>query len=337
MSLTATLARSLEEGRGGPLSMAASGVWGAVAARSLVKPLAFPGDKRLIVVGGATLGGSGKTPLAIAIAGYLASLGESVAFVGHGYGASPEEPRVVSPQDHISRVGDEALVAARELARLGVAVVVAPTRQAALDVALADARIAIVDGVAQVGPVRAHLALLAADAERPWGSEACPPRGDLRAPRTALVSVCDRIVAVGDAAGLSYDLSPFDRPIHQVGTRSGGAWLDGRRLTWGELRRRRVGLWTSVARPGRVLEQLARERVVPKVVAAHADHAAVSTAETTLRAQLAFAAKVDLWLCTPKCAVHLPSHLERIPLAVLEYELTLGDGLERALREAVRA
>jgi tetraacyldisaccharide 4'-kinase len=320
VDLAADIARSLESGRGGPVSAAASHVWGAVAGLSLAKPLAFPADRRVIVVGGATLGGSGKTPLAIECARYLASLGERTAFVGHAYGAAPPEPMVVSLRDHVSCVGDEALVAARALAGLQVPVVVAPTRQTAIDLAISreGARIVVVDGVAQTSPMRAHLALLSVDAERPWGSGACAPRGDLRAPRGALVAACDRIVAVGDDTALSYELAPFDRL-----------------LGWAELRRRRLGLWTAVARPDRILAQLAKVRVIPKLVIAQPDHGAAHTAETSRRARAALQAGVDLWLCTAKCAVHLPPQLDGRPLAILEYQLTLGAGLECALREAV--
>jgi tetraacyldisaccharide 4'-kinase len=335
MSLAAQIARSLEEGRGGPLAIAASTVWGAMAGRSLVKPLLFPSDKRVIVVGGGTLGGSGKTPLAIECARYLASIGERVALVGHAYGAMPPEPLVVSLRDHVACVGDEALVAARALVGCDVPVVVAPTRQAALDLALTRARVAVVDGVSQTSPVRAHLALLSVDALQPWGSGMCPPHGDLRAPREALVSACDRIVAVGDDATLSYDLSPYDRPIHQVRTVSDGAWLDGVRLGWGEIRRHKVAVWTAIARPGRVMDQLAKVRVVPKLAIHVPDHGIASTSETTRRAQRALEAGVDLWLCTAKCAVHLPPQVDGIPLAVIDYRLRLGDGFRTALRAAV--
>ncbi len=335
MSLAAQIARSLEEGRGGPIASAVAELWGAMAGRALVKPLNFPADRRLVVVGGGTLGGSGKTPLAIECARYLASIGELAALIGHAHGAAPGEPHVVSLRDHVSYVGDESLVAGRALAPRGVPVIVAPTRQGALDLAFARARVAVVDGVAQTAPVRAHLALLAVDARKPWGAGACPPRGDLRAPRGTLVSACDGIVAIGDDTVLSNELSAFDRPIHQVGVVAGGAWLDGQRLDWAALRRRRVGLWTSVARPTRILDLLARERIAPRVIAAHADHSVASTAETTVRARQAAAEKIDLWLCTAKCAVHLPHQLEQVPVAVLEYELSLGTSLRRALRAAV--
>src|SRR5271155_2411411 len=118
-----SVARHLEEGRyRGAISRSLSLAWGEVSTRTLVRTLVVPGHVRVVAVGGATLGGSGKTPLAIACARELARQGARVAFVGHAYRARPGRARVVLPSDALDEVGDEALVAALELAGEGVAV-----------------------------------------------------------------------------------------------------------------------------------------------------------------------------------------------------------------------
>ncbi len=93
------------------------------------------------------------------------------------------------PTDPLDEVGDEALLASSELERLAgpsgrvARVVVAPTRAAAIDFAAGAADVIVIDGVAQTAPVPATLALLAVDADEPWGRAATvPPWGDLRAP-----------------------------------------------------------------------------------------------------------------------------------------------------------
>ncbi len=340
MVLAADVARSLEEGRGGRAAGAVAAAWGAVAARSLARPLLFPADARVVVVGGSTLGGSGKTPLAIACALHLAEAGHRVAFVGHAYRARPGVARLVDRREAVASVGDEALVAASALAAHGVAVVVGPTRQAALDLALAGARVVVVDGVAQLRPEPAHLALLAVDGGHPWGSGACPPRGDLRAPRAAVLSHCDRVVAVGVDGGRADEVTTEERPLDHARVVCEGAWLEGRRLSWEELRTRRVGLWTSIARPRRVRDQLVAMGVVPVLVAAHADHADVSRRDARSIGRHAHDAGVDLWICTAKCAVRLEAQgtqdaLGPVPVATLEHALCLGDALKVALGEAV--
>jgi tetraacyldisaccharide 4'-kinase len=152
--------------------------------------LRVPSGARAIGIGGATLGGSGKTPLAIACARELARAGERVALVGHAYRASPGVARVVAPDDTLRAVGDEALVAARELRHdRGAVVVVGPSREAAIAHAATLADVLVLDGVTQTVPRRLDLALLAVDPDEPWGrAAATPPRGDLRAPIATLLS-----------------------------------------------------------------------------------------------------------------------------------------------------
>ena len=188
LSFDSRLARALEAGRGGPVSALRGARLGRHGRVAPVASLVVSDGVKVVVVGGATLGGSGKTPLSIACAKQLAGEGHSVALVGHAYRARPDRCRVVSPADAVEIVGDEALAAARALQSTGVRVVVGPGRQAALDHALRMARVVASYGVAQLSPQRAALALLAVDAAHPWGAGFCPPCGDPRAPREALLS-----------------------------------------------------------------------------------------------------------------------------------------------------
>ncbi len=298
------LARGLESGEwDGFASRALSSAWGAIASRSLARPLVLPAKGRVIAVGGATLGGSGKTPLAIACALEIARGGERVVFVAHGYGAKPgAAPRVVRADDDVAIVGDEALVASRAL-RDAAPVVVARTRQAAIDHAAPFADVLVLDGVLQTAPRRASLSLLALDASAPWGTGHAPPRGDLRAPRHALIAAVDRVVVV-----------------HAV---SRGAHLADRLLAWPELAPLRIGLFVALARPSRILQSLARHGVTPSAVVASADHVSPSPR--------AFAsAEVDLWLASPKCATHLEA--AHIPHATLDHDVILDESLCAALR-----
>jgi tetraacyldisaccharide 4'-kinase len=331
MTLRADVARSLERGRGGVTAAVLAAGWSAVSSRGLERRLIVPEQVAVVCVGGSTLGGSGKTPVAIACATLLAAAGRRVAFIGHGYGGDPGRGRVVAIDDPVDVVGDEALMAARRLAPEGVSVFVGPTRQAAVDAALAVADILVLDGVSQLRPRRATLALLVVDGSRPWGSGACPPAGDLRAARSRLVTVCDRIVAVGRPV---CDLRPLGRPLDSVEASSAGAMLGGELLGWDDLRARRVALWTALARPQRVLDGLAREGVTPVFVAAHSDHARVSRVDVERCAAGARAHEVDLWLTTAKCVTRLgPASRQMLaaPVATLSYDLSIGPAFRQAL------
>lgn len=312
--------RALEEGRlRGPVARGLSRVWARMAADALIRPLPRPQGVALVAVGGSTLGGSGKTPLAIACALQLARAGVRAAFVGHAYRARPGRCRIVATDDPLEEVGDEAIVAARALAGAGVPVVVGPTRAAAVAHAASLADALVVDGVLQTAP-RATLSLLAVDERYPWGrAQAVPPCGDLRAPVGALVAATDRIVAVGDD---STDARSASR----------GAWVGQELLTWDVLAGLRLGLVVSLARPERLLAFLARRGLTPSVVVRARDHGRVSP--SALRAP-----SVDLWLASPKCGLHARAALRASrprspapPLAVLEHTVALGPRLSQLVR-----
>ncbi len=264
---------------------------------------------RVVAVGGATLGGSGKTPLAIACARALAERGERVALVGHAYRASPVAARVVGVDDRVSVVGDEALVAARALAGLAT-VVVGPTRQSAIDLACARADVLVLDGVLQTAPRRASLSVLALDEAAPWGAGRVVPAGDLRAPRDTLTSAADLVVTLGDADA-----------------RAPGALARGQLVPWAALSHLRLGVFVALSRPERLIAFLGRRGVRPARVIAVPDHGLGPR-----RVRRAFAQpgpSCDLWLATEKCATHLEA--AGIDHHVIPHALALPARLRAAL------
>lgn len=319
-----TLASLLE---GGALNFPGAKVleatWAAWMARAIARPIPTPAGTRLVTVGGATLGGSGKTPLAIALAREFAKIGESVALVGHAYGAKPARARVVLPNDDVREVGDEALVAARALESAKVPVVVAPDRAAAVHFAATMARTLVVDGALQARPTRAHRSFLALDAKAPWGAGVCPPRGDLRAPPEHLLAACDAVVTIGDEepnlAGLP------ERPILRA-----RSWLASEGLVGGAgtvplatLATGRLGLLSGLARPERVTDSLAKLGVGLRYELRFRDHAFPSKRFLDEAAMLAKRERLDAWLATEKCATRLPQHVGNVPVIALRHELRL--------------
>jgi tetraacyldisaccharide 4'-kinase len=269
----------------------------------------------VVCVGGATLGGSGKTPLAIACARELSAAGARVALVGHAYRASPKAARTVivhadgTAESSLADVGDEALVCARALR--GVAsVVVGPSRRSAIEHAVRTVgpEVLVIDGPLRLrGRARGVLSLLAVDAARPWGSGRLPPAGDLRAPRAALVACADHVVAV-DARPARVRWSAERHPIES-------------------LRGRRVGLFTAMARPDRLVTRLREAGVELHVILSIADHGPMTAGA---RAQME-GCSVDGWIATEKCALHLAGTPLAGPLGVLESELALPLHVRRAL------
>lgn len=90
----------------------------------------------VISIGNLSTGGSGKTPLTIALARLLSTSGFGVDVLSRGYGRSSTAPSRVDPSGTSDQYGDEPLVIAREA---GVAVFVAAERYEAGRLAESDA------------------------------------------------------------------------------------------------------------------------------------------------------------------------------------------------------
>lgn len=272
---------------------------------SIARPLELPPGVVTIGVGGATLGGSYRTPVSIALTQRLANAAPTV-LVSHCYGARLRRARFASPDDSASEVGDEALLAARALQ--GVArVAVGPSRQEALDeAARSGAHIVVFDGLLQARPHPVDFAVLAVDAERPWGSGEVPPIGDLRAPAADLVAEADALVAIAHDGAAPITVPCAHRGSMRL-TRARDL-VTGETVSLEALRSLRVGLSTSIARPDRVRRALAAYGIEPSPLIIAADHAPPTFPPTP---------GLDAWLITEKCAAwlsHLVGHSERARL-----------------------
>lgn len=315
MSLARRAAAALEGGRwDGPLARAVASAVGPLAARALVRPDVIDAPVAVVCVGGATLGGSGKTRVALAATRSLVAAGARPAFVGHGHRGRIDRARRVRVDDDLRDVGDEALVCARALASVDVPVLVAPTRRDAIALALEAAPdVLVVDGPLRFARTRGpSLALLAVDEARPWGSGRLPPAGDLRAPRAALERLADHVVAV--------PASPTEARL-----------ADGTPASLDALGRHPIGLFTAMARPERLLHALRTRGIVPHAAVSVADHGPLD-ARAIRRMR---AARVETWLATDKCALHLAGVRLGVPVVVLSSVVAVGAEVDRALAALV--
>jgi tetraacyldisaccharide 4'-kinase len=97
-----------------------------------VRKLEWP----VVSIGNLSTGGSGKTPLTIALSKLLATRGVHVDVLSRGYGRKTQEPACVDPSGTSQQFGDEPLLITR---KAGVPVYVAPQRYEAGRMAEADA------------------------------------------------------------------------------------------------------------------------------------------------------------------------------------------------------
>ena len=151
----------------------------------------------VIIVGNITVGGTGKTPLIIALAKLLQEQGYKVGIISRGYGGD-EQPHIVSIVSDPKQVGDEALLIAKQT---GCPMAVAPLRVEAGKLLLeqADCNVILSDDGLQHYALHRDIEIAVIDGERRFGNGYCLPAGPLREPIHRLQSV-DFIVVNGEKA-----------------------------------------------------------------------------------------------------------------------------------------
>lgn len=171
---------------------------GRAAGRRLRRFQRRPGSPPVpvLVVGNVTVGGTGKTPLVIALARRARERGLTVVVISRGYGGRVQDyPYVVRAEDEAGRVGDEPVLIAR---RAGVPVILDPRRDRALAEAVSRYQPDLVisdDGLQHYAlPRSAEIVVI--DARRGLGNGRCLPAGPLREPAGRLEQV-DFLVANG--------------------------------------------------------------------------------------------------------------------------------------------
>jgi tetraacyldisaccharide 4'-kinase len=152
----------------------------------------------VICVGNFTLGGSGKTPTAIAIAELLASAGRKPALLTRGYGGAEAGSLLVDPHRHdATKVGDEALLLAQ-----AAPTIVAHDRAAGASTATAaGADVIVMDDGLQNPSLEKNLTLAVIDGSRGIGNGKVFPAGPLRAPLAAQFDHVNALLVIGGSAG----------------------------------------------------------------------------------------------------------------------------------------
>lgn len=160
----------------------------------------------VICVGNLTAGGSGKTPIAIAIAELVRSLGKKPFFLTRGYGGSEHGPVLALRGHDAGLMGDEALL----LARHAQTVVSRDRAAGALFAVAKGADVIVMDDGHQNFSLRKDLSLVVVDAEAGFGNGFQMPAGPLREPVAQGLARADAVILVG--AG-NPDLQGFTGPV----------------------------------------------------------------------------------------------------------------------------
>lgn len=180
-------------------------VVGALAARRMRRPPQAHVAVPVLCIGNPTVGGAGKTPVALAVADVLRAGGVRPVFLTRGYGGRLHGP--VQVADHTAaEVGDEALLLAA-----AAPTVVARDRAAGGRFAARLGDVVIMDDGFQNPRLAKSWSALVVDAAVGLGNGRVTPAGPMRAPFAAHAARADALVLVDAGEGLR---APVPAPAH---------------------------------------------------------------------------------------------------------------------------
>ena len=178
--------------------------WSVARKARSAKP--FDPGLPVICVGNLTAGGSGKTPIAITIAGLLRAKGHRPFFLTRGYGGSESGPALASRGHSAAVMGDEALLLAR-----AAPTIVARDRAAGARLAKEKgATVLVMDDGHQNFSLRKSLSLVVVDAQTGFGNGFQIPAGPLRETVAQGLRRADAVIFSGEG---SPGLGGFPGPV----------------------------------------------------------------------------------------------------------------------------
>ena len=158
-------------------------------------------DAPVICVGNFTVGGEGKTPVAIALAREALAQGHRPGFLSRGHGGSHSKPHTVDATNDSARVvGDEPLL----LARYAPTIVATDRAEGARHLISEGCDLIIMDDGFQSARLHMDFALIVVDAKRGLGNGHVIPGGPLRAPVAKQMHYLDAVVTMGRGNGADH-------------------------------------------------------------------------------------------------------------------------------------
>lgn len=281
-------------------------LYASITARRMARP-GFRASVPVICCGNPTVGGSGKTTLALDLGARLHARGRHPAFITRGYGGQQRAALRVTTQD-AAAVGDEALLLAAT----------APTyagadRAASARLAIADgADVLVMDDGLQNPGLAKDCTFLVVDGAVGFGNRCTIPAGPLRETLPAAIARCHAAVLIGaDLAGIRPQLGAL--PVLTAHLRADADDLVGRKLY----------AFAGIGRPAKFAETLTAAGAQVMRLHGFPDHHPYTDADI----RLVLAAADGLCatpVTTPKDAMRLPPQL-RHRITVVGVRLVWSD------------
>jgi tetraacyldisaccharide 4'-kinase len=230
---------------------------------------------RVVSIGNLTVGGSGKTPMVIALAEWLRAAGWPVGIVLRGYrGRRARDPLLVSDGRSViatvDEAGDEAVLLARRLPGVPVAVGRRRAEAGRLLVEQCAPRLLLIDDGFQHLALRRDVNLLLVDIGQPLDGAAPLPAGPLREEWSAVRDASAVLLVDRLGTGRAEEAAPawlprlrrrgFSGPLFSVRLRASGviACASGALQPIDALAGARVAICSGVAQPSAFREMVTR-------------------------------------------------------------------------------
>lgn len=258
-------------GAAAALLFPASTIYGAVAERQMTRP-GYRAKIPVICIGNPTLGGAGKTPVALAIGSWLASEGKKVFFLTRGYGGSERGPLLVDLARHDARaIGDEAPL----LAAIAPTIVAQDRAAGAKLAQERGAEVIVMDDGFQNPSLTKDYSLLVVDGSRGIGNGFVFPAGPLRARIEPQFERAQAVVVIGEGdAG-----EKAARLARECGLQTFGGKLEADSMSATEFREKRVFAYAGIGTPGKFFKSLEAAGAIVVATRSFGDHHRFSGAE----------------------------------------------------------
>jgi len=267
----------------------------------------------VICVGNLTVGGTGKTPIAIEIAHALTRRGRHPVFLTRGYGGRLKGPIQATCGNSAADVGDEPLLL------LGAGpVVVARDRAQGAHLAETLGDTIVMDDGHQNFMLAKDLSLIVVDGETGFGNGRVVPAGPLRETVAQGLARADAVIVTGDGAP---SLAGFAKPVLRTHLTPLGLDVAGRRVV----------AFAGIGRPDKFFHALERQGAVLAAAMRYADHHAYTQSEIA-RLKSKARSEAALLVTTEKDYVRFtPAEREGISALPVRASFDRPDELERLL------
>lgn len=295
----------------GPVALALTpfgSLYAAATARRLRRGSGYRASVPVICVGNLNAGGTGKTPVVMALCERLTARGIRVAVVSRGHGGQMTGPVAVDPAKHSALdVGDEPLL----LSAFAPVFVGRDRAEAARLAEQSGAEALVLDDGFQNPALVKNLSLVVVDAVAGFGNGRVIPAGPLREPVETGLKRADFVCLIGHSDARSAFHGKQDHVLNVPCIEAELAPLQTG-MDWADLR---VLAFAGIGRPEKFFATLRGLGAHVVRTVSLADHQALSPALIARLQKGAHADGLQL-VTTEKDAVRLPANLRREILTV---------------------